>query len=59
MHNHFQQGNGGNAYILKIVRVPLPRLIVPNDLLLSILIGVEGITVDIDELDSVLKLCYR
>lgn len=59
MHNHFQQGNGRNAYILEIVGVPLPRLVVADMFLLVIFVRIEGITVGIDKPDRILKLCYR
>lgn len=56
MHYHFEEGHGRYADILEVVGIFSPGLAIPNCLLLSSVIGVEGIAVGFDQLNSVFEL---
>ena len=59
MHNHLDEGDGGDADVLEVVRIFAPWMGGLNGFLLVRVVAVEGVTVGIDELDGVFELCYR
>ena len=58
MHNHLEKRNCGNSYILEVVDVFPPWFLVSYGLLLCGIVGVEGISLRIDQGDIVVEL-YR
>lgn len=59
MHNHLDEGDGGNADVLEVVGVFAPWRGGLDGFLLVGVVAVEGVTVGVDELDGIFELCYR
>jgi hypothetical protein len=56
MHHHLEEGDGGDPHILKVIGITLPGLSIVDSLLLGGIVGVEGVTVGINQLDVVVEL---
>lgn len=56
MHDHFQQGDGGDADVFEVVRVFAPGGVVGDGFLFVGVVGVEGVAVGVDEFDGVFEL---
>lgn len=59
MHDHFEQGDGGDADILEVAGVAAPGSGVVDDFLVDLGVVVESVAVRVDELDGVLELWKR
>lgn len=57
MHDHLEEGDGGDADILEVVGVFAPWVSFLDGFLLFGVVAVEGVAVGVDELDGVLELC--
>lgn len=56
MHDHFEEGDSGDADIFEVVGVFFPGLFILDGLLLGGIIAVEGIAGGIDKLDGIFEL---
>lgn len=59
MHDHLEEGHGRDSYILEMMGIASPWLRLVYLFLLVGIVGVEGISLGIDQLDVVVELCYR
>jgi len=57
VHDHFEQGDGGDADIFEVVGVLFPRLLILYGFLLIGVVAVEGIAGWVDKLYGVFELC--
>lgn len=57
MHDHFEQGYGGDADVFEMVGVLFPGLLLLYDFLLVGIVAVECIACWVYELDDILELC--
>lgn len=48
MHDHFEEGDGGDADILEVMRVFLPGFSFADGFLVIGVIGIEGVAVGVD-----------
>ena len=56
MHDHFQEGDGGDADVFEVVWVAAPWVEVVDCFLLRGCVGVEGIAVGVCEVDGIVEL---
>lgn len=54
MHDHLEEGDGGNSNMFEVMRVVFPWIFVSDAGLFVCVISVQSIAVGIDELDAVL-----
>jgi hypothetical protein len=48
VHHHLKKSNGGDPYILEVVRVGFPGFGIVDSLLFGYIVGVEGVAVRVD-----------
>ena len=48
MHDHLEEGDGGDADVLEVARVLLPGFGVADGFLFGVVVGVEGVAVGVD-----------
>ena len=58
MHNHLEEGDGGNSNIFEVMGIGFPWLFLPDEILFLFIVTVQSVPVGIDELDAVLELCF-
>ena len=56
MHDHFEEGDGGDTDVLEVSWGGAPGFGIENGLLEGFRVGVEGVPVGIDEGDGVFEL---
>ena len=56
MHDHFEEGDGGDADGFEVVGIGAPGMVVILGLLVGGIVAVEGVAVEIDEFDGVFEL---
>lgn len=54
MHDHLEEGDGGNSNMFEVMGVGFPRPFVQDAFLFFGVVTVESIAVGVDELDAVL-----
>lgn len=59
MHDHLEEGDGGDSHVLEVVGVGSPWFGIVDFFLLGRVVGVEGVSLGVDQLDVVVELCYR
>jgi hypothetical protein len=59
VHDHLEEGDGGDSDVFEVVRVGLPGFGFLNCFLLGGVVCVEGVAVRVDEFDIIVELCLR
>lgn len=59
MHDHFEEGDGGDADVFEVIGIIFPGAFVGYGFLFFFIVAVEGVAVGVYELDCVFQLCCQ
>lgn len=59
MHDHFEEGDGGDADVFEVIGIIFPRAFVGYGFLFFFIVAVEGVSVGVYKLDCVFQLCCQ
>ena len=57
MHDHFEEGDGGDADVLEVVRVVLPGSLASDGILFFFVVAIKRVSVGIYKFDGVFEFC--
>ena len=58
MHNHLEKSDSRDTDIFEVMWIFLPWSFIVDYFLLTIVVAIEGVALRINQLDSILKLCF-
>ncbi len=59
MHDHFKQSDSRDADIFEVMWIFLPWAFIVNVFLFSIVVGIEGVALRINQFDGIFELWFE